>query len=90
MNNFFDSYEADILSNFKIFRAERKAEIEELLRQETEKKQAKLERLALKKLELEQKAEDAKRAAEEAKGGKPAGKAPAKAPPKGKGKDDKP
>jgi hypothetical protein len=38
MNNFFDSYEADILSNFKIFRAERKAEIEELLRQETEKK----------------------------------------------------
>lgn len=39
---------------------------------------------------MEQKAEDAKRATEEAKGGKQAGKAPAKAPPKGKGKDDKP
>lgn len=44
MNNFYNSYEADILSNFKIFKAERKAEIEEILRQETEKKQAKLER----------------------------------------------
>jgi len=90
MNNFFDSYEADILSNFKIYKANRRAEIEELLKQETEKKQAKLEKQALKKLELEQKAEEAKRAAEEAKGIKPAGKAPAKAQAKGKGKDDKP
>ena len=90
MNNFFDSYEADILSNFKIYKANRRAEIEELLKQETERKQAKLEKQALKKLELEQKAEEAKRAAEEAKGIKPAGKAPAKAQAKGKGKDDKP
>lgn len=91
MNNFFDAYEADILSNFKIYRIERKAEIEELLKQETERKQAKLEKAALKKLEQEQKAEEAKRAAEEAKGVKPTGKAPAKAQAKGKGgKDEKP
>jgi len=90
MNTFFDFYEADILSSFKIFRAERRAEIEEILKEETLKKQQKLEKAALKKIEAEQKAEEAKRASEEAKGIKPAGKAPAKAPPKGKGKDDKP
>jgi len=44
----------------------------------------------LKKLEMEQKAEEAKRLAEEAKSGKPAGKAPPKQPVKGKGKDEKP
>jgi hypothetical protein len=90
MNTFFDFYEADILSNFKIFRAERRAEIEEILKEETLKKQQKLEKAALKKIEAEQKAEEAKRASEEAKGLKPVGKAPVKAPPKGKGKDDKP
>ncbi|MFO0116687.1 MAG: hypothetical protein ACK521_03430 [bacterium] len=90
MNTFFDFYEADILGNFKIFRSERRAEIEELLRDETAKKQQKLERAALKKLEADQKAEEAKRATEEAKGGKQPNKAPAKAPAKGKGKDEKP
>ena len=38
MNNFFDSFEADVVSNYKIYRTERQAEIEELLRLETEKK----------------------------------------------------
>jgi hypothetical protein len=93
MNNFFDSFEADVVSNYKIFREERKKEIEELLRLETEKKQAKLEKQALKKLEMEQKAEEVKRIAEEAKTGKPAGKAPPKpaAKPGAKGgKDEKP
>lgn len=64
-----------------------------MLKEETAKKQEKLEAKALKKLEAEAKAEEAKRLAEEAKTGKPAGKAPAKAPPKPGakgGKDDKP
>ena len=92
MNTFFDQYEADLLSNFKIFKEEKRAEIEALLKDETEKKQAKLEAKALRKLEAEAKAEEAKRLAEEAKTGKPASKAPAKPPAKGgaKGKDDKP
>ena len=56
----------------------------ERLREETEKKQRKLEAEALAKYEAEQADEEKKRAAEEAKGGKPAakGKAPAQ---KGKG-----
>lgn len=61
MNNFYDSFEADVVSNYKIYREERRKEIEELLRLETEKKQAKLEKQALKKLEQEQKADEAKR-----------------------------
>jgi hypothetical protein len=44
MNNFYDSFEADVVSNYKIYREERRKEIEELLRLETEKKQAKLEK----------------------------------------------
>lgn len=92
MNSFFDQYEADVLSNFRIFTENRRAEIEAILKDETEKKQAKLEARALRKLDAEAKAEEAKRLAEEAKTGKPAGKAPAKAPakPGAKGKDDKP
>jgi hypothetical protein len=38
MNNFYDMYEADLLSNYKIFREDRKAEIEAILKDETDKK----------------------------------------------------
>lgn len=91
MNNFFNQFETDILSNYKIYREDKRAEVEELLKQETEAKQQKLEAKALRKQEREQKLEEAKRLAEEARTGKPV-KAPAKpAPAKGKGgKDDKP
>jgi len=71
MNDFYDSYEADLCSVFKIHRQDKKEEIMELLKAETEAKQKKLEKEALKKYEAEQKAEEAKRASEEAKGGKP-------------------
>ena len=89
MNNFFDQFETDVLSNFKIYREEKREEIEDLLKQETEAKMQKLEAKALRKFEREQKAEEAKRLAEEARTGKPV-KAPAKPAAKGKGKDDKP
>ena len=86
MNQFYNDYEADIAGSYQIYKKERREEIEEKLRVETEKKQAKLQADALAKYEAEQAAEEAKRAAEEAKGGKPAGKA--KAPPAKKGGKD--
>lgn len=53
MNNFFDQFETDVLSNFKIYREEKREEVEELLKQETEAKMQKLEAKALRKLERE-------------------------------------
>jgi hypothetical protein len=38
MNNFFNQFETDILSNYKIYREDKRAEVEELLKQETEAK----------------------------------------------------
>lgn len=83
MDNFYNDFEADVSGSFLIFKEERKEEIEEKLRLETEKKQEKLQAEALAKYEAEQAAEEAKRAAEEAKSGKPAAKQ--KAPPAKKG-----
>jgi hypothetical protein len=39
MDNFYNIFEADLLSNYKIYREDRRAEIEALLKDETEKKQ---------------------------------------------------
>lgn len=86
MNQFYNDYEADVAGSYQIYKQERREEIEEKLRIETEKKQAKLQAEALAKYEAEQAAEEAKRAAEEAKTGKPAAKA--KAPPAKKGGKD--
>ena len=83
MNQFYNDYEADVAGSYQIYKKERQEEIEEKLRLETEKKQAKLQAEALAKYEAEQAADEAKRLAEEAKTGKPAGKA--KAPPPKKG-----
>ena len=88
MNNFFDDFEADIFGAFSIYKESRQEEIQEKLRLETEKKQAKLEAEALAKHEAEQAAEEAKKAAEEAKGIKQDAKK--KAPPAKKGQDAKP
>lgn len=88
MNDFFDTFEADVCLQFKIHTLDKKEEVMELLRVETEQKQAKLEADALKEYEAKQRENEAK-AAEEAKKA-PAGKAPAKAPAKGKGGDQKP
>ena len=86
MNDFYNDYEADICGSFQIYKENRREEIQEKLRLETEQKQAKLQAEALAKYEAEQAAEEAKRATEEAKGGKPAGKGKA-APAKKGGKD---
>ena len=87
MNKFYNDYEADVSGSYQIFKEERREEIQEKLRLETENKQAKLQAEALAKHEAEQAAEEAKRTAEEAKTGKPAAKG--KAPPvkKAGGKD---
>lgn len=53
MDNFYDDFEADVCGVFKIFKESRKEEIQELLKVETEQKQAKLEAEALKKWEAE-------------------------------------
>ena len=86
MNDFFNNFEADVAGSYLIFKEDRKEEIEEKLRLETENKQKKLEAEALAKYEAEQAAEEAKKATEEAKTGKPAAKA--KAPPAKKGGKD--
>ena len=86
MNAFYDEFEADVLGAYQIYKASRREEIQEKLRLETERKQAKLQAAALAKYEAEQAAEEAKRAAEEAKTGKPAAKGKA-APAKKGGKD---
>lgn len=86
MNAFYDEFEADVLGAYQIYKASRREEIQEKLRLETERKQAKLQAAALAKYEAEQAAEEAKRAAEEAKTGKPAPKGKA-APAKKGGKD---
>ena len=86
MNLFFNDFEADVSGSYQIYKEERREEIQEKLRLETEKKQEKLQAEALAKYEAEQAAEEAKRAAEEAKGNKPDKKA--KAPPAKKGGKD--
>ena len=83
MNEFYNDFEADIAGSYQIFKEDRREEIVEKLRLETEKKQEKLQAAALAKYEAEQAAEEAKRVAEEAKTGKAAAKA--KAPPAKKG-----
>lgn len=88
MNTFFDSFEAAVCKQFKIHPAVQQEEIEEMLRKETEEKQAKLEEEALAEYEKKQKEEEAKAAAEAAKD--PKAKAPAKAAPKKGGKEEKP
>lgn len=82
MNAFYDDFEADVCSIYKIFKASKRGEVEELLRKETEEKQAKLEAKALKKWEKEKAIEEAKRGEEDAKKG-----VQKKAPPPKKGKD---
>lgn len=53
MNQFYDDFEADCCGAFSIYKESRKEEIEEKLKLETEKKQAKLEAEALAKYEAE-------------------------------------
>lgn len=86
MNEFYNDFEADMGGSFQIYKEQRREEIQEKLRVETEKKQAKLQADALAKYEAEQALEEAKRASEEAKGGKAPAKA--KAPPAKKGGKD--
>lgn len=86
MNFFFNDFEADVSGSYQIYKEERREEIKEKLRLETEKKQEKLQADALAKHEAEQAAEEAKRVQEEAKGNKPAAKGKA-APAKKGGKD---
>lgn len=42
MNDFYNDFEADVAGSYLLFKEERKEEIEEKLRLETEKKQEKL------------------------------------------------
>ena len=89
MNDFFDGFEADVCFQFKLWPLAKKAEVEDILKKETETKQAKLESKALADLEAKLKEEERLREEEAKKTGKP----PAKAPPpvkKPAGKDEKP
>lgn len=87
MNQFFNLFEEDICLQFKLHPEAKKDQIQELLRQETEQKQAQLEAEALKEWESKQKEEEAKQA-EQAKLA-PTGKGGAKQAGK-KQKDEKP
>ena len=85
MNTFYNDFEKDALSIFKMFEESKRSEIEALLKKETEERQKKLEEEALKKLEEEKKAEELKKAEDDKN--KPAaakGKAPPPAAKKGK------
>lgn len=85
MNVFYNDFEKDCLSVFKMQNESKRAEIEALFKKETEERQRKLEEEALKKLEEEKKAEELKKAEEEKS--KPAaakGKAPPPQAKKGK------
>ena len=53
MNEFYNDYEADVSGSYQIYKADRLEEIQEKLRIETEKKQAKLQAEALAKHEAE-------------------------------------
>jgi hypothetical protein len=63
MNDFFVSFEQAICKQFKMWPAEQREQVEEMLRKETEEKQAKLEEEALK--EFEAKKADEERVREE-------------------------
>lgn len=65
MNTFYNDFEKDALSVFKMFDESKRPEIEALLKKETEERQKKLEEEALKKLEEEKKAEEQKKAEED-------------------------
>lgn len=65
MTTFYNDYEKDCLSVFKIYDESKRAEIHALFTTETEQRQKKLEAEALKKLEEEKKAEEAKRLEDE-------------------------
>lgn len=47
MNDFYDSFEADVCMQFKLWPIAQKDEVQEILRKETEEKQAKLEEEAM-------------------------------------------
>lgn len=82
MNAFYDDFEADVCSVYKLHKAALREQVEARLQKETNEKQAKLEAKALRKYEKEKAAEEAKLAAE---GG--AKVAPKKAAPAKKGKE---
>lgn len=89
MDTFYKGFEANICLQFKIWPIEQKGEVIDILRKETEAKQAKLEAEALAVLEAKLKEEERIKAEEAAK----TGKTPAKAAPPAKkapAKDDKP
>ena len=62
MNQFYDDFEASVCGAFQIYKAELIEVVQERLQKETEAKQDKLYKKALKKHEAEQKLEEAKRA----------------------------
>lgn len=53
MNEFYNDYEADVAGSYQIYKKDRQEEIEEKLKLETEKKQAKLQAEAMAKYEAE-------------------------------------
>jgi hypothetical protein len=90
MADFFRSFEEDICKQFKMWPIAKKDEVLDLLKKETEEKQAKMEAKAMAEFEA-RRAEEERIREEQAKNAPPAGKAPAKKPdPKKGGKDDKP
>jgi hypothetical protein len=60
MTTFFNDFEADVCQQFKIHEAAKKADILDMLKRETEDKQAKLEAVALKEWEAKQREEESK------------------------------
>lgn len=53
MDAFYEDFEADVCSVFKLHRATKREQVEAMLKKETEEKQAKLEAKAIRKWEKE-------------------------------------
>mmetsp|Transcript_39116 Transcript_39116/g.37442 ORF Transcript_39116/g.37442 Transcript_39116/m.37442 type:complete len:253 (+) Transcript_39116:1220-1978(+) len=83
MDTFYRNFEKECVTVFKMFDEDKREQIQQLFQKETDEKQQKLEEEALKKFEEEKKLEEQKKAEDDKS--KPAGKAPAKAPPPKKG-----
>jgi hypothetical protein len=89
MTAFFDSFEADLCIQFKMWPLARKSEVDAILLKETQDRQAKLEEAALEQLQAKLREEERVREEQAKLTGKPMAKAPPPAK-KAPGKDDKP
>jgi hypothetical protein len=88
MNDFFNGFEGDICKQFKMWPERQRADVERILLEETNAKQAKLEAEALAQFQAKQADEERMREEQAKATGKPAAKAPP--PKKAAAKEEKP